>query len=57
MRFQQRGTLARASNFGLDRSYGDLALNQTAFAPDELAAIDAHAVEGHIDLWRDVASS
>ena len=57
MRFQLRGTLARASNVGLDRSYGDLALNQTAFAPDELAAIDAHAVEGHIDLWRDVASS
>ena len=33
------------------------ALNQTGFAPEELAAIDAHAVEGHIDLWRDVASS
>ncbi len=32
------------------------ALDYLEFTPEELAAIDEHAVEGHIDLWRDVAS-
>jgi L-glyceraldehyde 3-phosphate reductase len=31
------------------------ALNNLQFSADELARIDIHAVEGHVDLWRDVA--
>ncbi len=31
------------------------ALRNTAFAPEEIAAIDRHATEGGIDLWRDVS--
>jgi L-glyceraldehyde 3-phosphate reductase len=37
----------------LDENLG--ALNNLQFSADELARIDLHAVEGHIDLWRDVA--
>jgi len=33
------------------------ALGNTAFSPDELAAIDRYAVEGGIDLWRGPATS
>ncbi|WP_284944597.1 L-glyceraldehyde 3-phosphate reductase [Acidisoma cladoniae] len=32
------------------------AAKNTQFSPDELAAIDRHAQEGGIDLWREVAS-
>lgn len=32
------------------------ALRNLAFAPDELAAIDDHAEDGGVDLWRDVSS-
>jgi len=31
------------------------ALGNLEFTVDELARIDLHAVEGHVDLWRDVA--
>ena len=37
----------------LDENLG--ALNNLQFSADELARIDLHAVEGHIDRWRDVA--
>ncbi len=33
------------------------ALDHLDFTPEELATIDAYAVEGGIDLWRDVATS
>ncbi len=33
------------------------ALDNRSFTADELAEIDRHAVEGGIDLWRDVATS
>jgi L-glyceraldehyde 3-phosphate reductase len=39
----------------LDDSLG--ALDNLAFSADELAAIDAHAVEGGIDLWRGSSTS
>jgi L-glyceraldehyde 3-phosphate reductase len=39
----------------LDDSLG--ALENLAFSADELAAIDAHAVEGGIDLWRGSSTS
>jgi L-glyceraldehyde 3-phosphate reductase len=32
-------------------------LDNLDFSPDELARIDAHAIESGIDLWREVASS
>jgi L-glyceraldehyde 3-phosphate reductase len=33
------------------------ALDHLDFASDELAAIDHHALEGGIDLWRTVATA
>ena len=39
----------------LDDNLG--ALDDLAFSADELAAIDAHAVEGGIDLWRGSSTS
>ncbi len=44
-------TLVGASSVAqLEANLG--ALDGLSFSPDELAAIDAHAVEGGIDLWR-----